>query len=178
VAIAATLMIYGATELVHGYGFVAVFVAGLTIGNREKPHKYHRDLHDFTEQIERIFLVIILLLFGGSLARGLLAELTVPAILVGLAFIFILRPALAYLTLARQNITFREKAAISFFGIRGIGSLYYLSFASSQAGFAEEKKLWALAGFIVLVSVVVHGILATPAMRYLDAHRAPEDLEI
>jgi NhaP-type Na+/H+ or K+/H+ antiporter len=178
VAIAATLMIYGMTELVHGYGFVAVFVAGLAIGNHEKPHKYHRELHDFTDQIERIFLVIILLLFGGSLARGLLTELTGTSILVGLAFVLIIRPVIAYLTIARQNVTLREKLAISFFGIRGIGSLYYLSFAFSQAVFPEEKKLWALAGFIVLVSVVLHGMLATPVMRYLDSHRVPEDLEI
>ena len=178
VAIAATLMIYGLTELIHGYGFVAVFVAGLTIGNQEKPHRYHRELHDFTEQIERIFLVIILLLFGGSLARGLLAELTGASIVLGLGFVFIIRPVIAFLTLVGQRVTLREKVAISFFGIRGIGSLYYLSFAFSQAGFTEEKKLWALAGFIVLVSVVVHGMLATPVMRYLDLRRAPEDLEI
>lgn len=178
VAIAATLMVYGATELAHGYGFVAVFVAGLTVGNHEKPHRYHRELHDFTEQVERIFLVIILLLFGGSLARGLLAELTGMGVLIGLAFVFIIRPVLAFLTIARENVTFREKLAISFFGIRGIGSLYYLSFASTQAFFPAERTLWALAGFIVLVSVVVHGMLATPVMRYLDLHRAPEDLEI
>jgi NhaP-type Na+/H+ or K+/H+ antiporter len=178
VAIAATLMVYGATELIHGYGFVAVFVAGLTIGNHEKPHKYHRELHDFTEQIERIFLVIILLLFGGSLARGLLVELTGTGVVVGLAFVFVIRPVLSYLTIARQNVTVREKLAISFFGIRGIGSLYYLSFASTQAYFPDERMVWALAGFIVLVSVVVHGVLATPAMRYLDLHRKPGDLEI
>jgi sodium/hydrogen antiporter len=178
VAIAATLLVYGVTELVHGYGFMAVFVAGLTVGNHEKPHHYHRELHDFTEQIERIFLVIILLLFGGSLARGLLAGLTGLDILVGLAFVFIIRPGLAYLTIIRENVTVREKLAISFFGIRGIGSLYYLSFASTQAFFPAEGKLWALAGFIVLVSVVVHGIFASPVMRYLDLRRKPGDLEI
>jgi NhaP-type Na+/H+ or K+/H+ antiporter len=171
-------MVYGITELIHGYGFLAVFLAGLTVGNHEKPHKYHRELHDFTEQIERIFLVIILLLFGGSLARGLLSPLTGMGALVGLAFVFIIRPVTAYITIARQNITTREKLAISFFGIRGIGSLYYLSFASTKAGFAGEETLWALAGFIVLVSVVVHGMLATPAMRYLDLRRKPADLEV
>jgi NhaP-type Na+/H+ or K+/H+ antiporter len=178
VAVAATLLVYGATELMHGYGFMAVFVAGLTIGNHERPHRYHRELHDFTEQIERIFLVIILLLFGGSLARGLLAGLTWEQVLVGLTFIFIIRPGLAYFTIARQNVTLREKVAISFFGIRGIGSLYYLSFASTQAFFPDEQALWSLAGFIILVSVVIHGIFASPVMRYLDLRRQPDDLEI
>lgn len=178
VAIAATLMVYGLTELVHGYGFIAVFVAGLTIGQQERPHRYHRELHDFIEQIERIFLVIVLLLFGGSLARGLLAELTGTGVLIGLAFVFLVRPLMAYITLVKAKLTFREKVAISFFGIRGIGSLYYLSFAVTQASFPEERMLWSLAGFIVLVSIVVHGILATPVMRYLDSKRSAEDLEV
>ena len=178
VAIATTLLVYGLTEMVHGYGFIAVFVAALTIGSHEKPHRYHRELHDFTEQIERIFLVILLLLLGGSLATGLLRPLTTEGILIGLAFIFIIRPAMAFLTLLRQKITVREKIAISFFGIRGIGSFYYLAFALTEAVFAEEKELWAIAGFIVLISVLVHGILASPVMRYLDLRRHPSDLEI
>lgn len=178
VAIAATLMVYGLTEIIHGYGFIAVFVAGLTIGSHEKPHKYHRELHDFTEQIERIFLVVLLLLFGGSLAQGLLRSLTSEGILIGLAFIFIIRPAASYLTLIGQKITQREKIAISFFGIRGIGSFYYLAFGLTHAHFAEAETLWAIAGFIVLVSVIVHGMLASPVMHYLDLRRNPADLEV
>jgi NhaP-type Na+/H+ or K+/H+ antiporter len=178
VAISATLLVYGLTEMVHGYGFIAVFVAGLTIGSQEKPHKYHRELHDFTEQIERIFLVVLLLLFGGSLANGLLDALTYKSIMVGLVFIFIIRPLASYLTLARQKITLREKIAISFFGIRGIGSFYYLAFALTEATFLEGESLWATCGFVVLISVVVHGMLAAPVMRYLDLRRHPLDLEV
>lgn len=178
VAIAATLLVYGLTEIVHGYGFIAVFVAALTIGSQEKPHRYHRELHDFTEQIERIFLVIILIMFGGSLATGLLNALTIEGALLALAFIFIIRPFTAFLTLLRQKITLREKLAISFFGIRGVGSFYYLAFALTQAPFAEEKELWSIAGFIVLLSVVIHGVAASPVMRYLDLRRQPSDLEI
>jgi NhaP-type Na+/H+ or K+/H+ antiporter len=178
VAVAATLMVYGLTEIIHGYGFIAVFVAGLTIGSHEKPHKYHRELHDFTEQIERIFLVVLLLMFGGSLAQGLLRSLTTEGILIGLAFIFIIRPAASYLTLIGQKITQREKIAISFFGIRGIGSFYYLAFGLTHAHFAEAEELWAISGFVVLVSVIVHGVLASPVMRYLDLRRSPVDLEV
>jgi len=178
VAISATLLVYGLTELVHGYGFIAVFVTGLTIGSHEKPHKYHRELHDFTEQIERIFLVVLLLLLGGSLATGLLSTLTTKGVLIGLAFIFIIRPVMAFIPLIREKITFREKIAISFFGIRGIGSFYYLAFALTEATFAEEKELWSIAGFMVLLSIVVHGIAASPVMSYLDLKRHPSDLEI
>jgi NhaP-type Na+/H+ or K+/H+ antiporter len=68
--------------------------------------------------------------------------------------------------------------AISFFGIRGIGSFFYLAFALSEAPFPHARELWAVVGFVVLVSVVVHGVLASPVMRYLDIRRTHKDLEI
>jgi sodium/hydrogen antiporter len=178
VAVSATMLVYGLTEIMHGYGFIAVFVAGLTLSRHERPHHFHRELHDFTDQMERLFLVIILLLLGGSIATGLLDALTLPGIAIGLAFVFIIRPLGALLTLAGQNISLREKVAISFFGIRGIGSFYYLAFALTKAVFPEERMLWSIAGFIVLISVFVHGILASPVMRYLDLRRSHSDLEI
>lgn len=178
VAIAATLLVYGLTETIHGYGFIAVFVAGLTLSSQEKNHRYHRELHDFTDQIERLILVVLLLLFGGSLSEGLLQSLTLRGILVGSAFVLIIRPLAAYLTLWSQDITTREKMAISFFGIRGIGSFFYLSFALSQTAFPQSRELWAITGFVVLLSVVIHGMLASPVMRYLDLRRTHKDLEI
>ncbi|GEO07467.1 cation transporter [Adhaeribacter aerolatus] len=178
VAISATLLVYGLTEMLHGYGFIAVFVAGLTMSRHERPHHFHQELHDFTDQIERLFLVIILILLGGSIATGLLDAITLPGILIGLAFVFFIRPLGAVLTLVGQNISFREKLAISFFGIRGIGSFYYLSFALTKAVFPEEKMLWSIAGFIVLISVFVHGVMAAPVMRYLDLRRSHSDLQI
>jgi NhaP-type Na+/H+ or K+/H+ antiporter len=84
----------------------------------------------------------------------------------------------AYLSLWHQNVTPREKLAISFFGIRGIGSFFYLAFALSKAEFAEARELWAIVGFVVLVSVVIHGVLASPVMRYLDLRRSDKDLEV
>jgi len=178
VAIAATLLVYGLTEIVHGYGFIAVFITGLTLGHQERSHDLHRELHDFTDQIERLFLVIVLILLGGSIATGLLDTLTIPGAAIALVFVLVVRPLFAFLTLYRQKITFREKIAISFFGIRGIGSFYYLSFAITKATFPDEQQLWSIAGFIVLVSVIVHGIMAAPVMRYLDKKRTPSDLTI
>lgn len=178
VAVSATLLVYGLTEILHGYGFIAVFVAGLTLSRQERPHHIHRELHDFTDQIERLILVVLLLLLGGSIANGLLNDLTWPAITIAVVFVLVLRPLFALLTMVGQNITLREKLAISFFGIRGIGSFYYLSFALTKAFFPEEELLWSIAGLIVLISVLVHGILAAPVMRYLDLRRTKSDLEI
>lgn len=58
------------------------------------------------------------------------------------------------------------------FGIRGIGSLFYVAYAAGQASFGiAERQLWAVVSFVVLVSVVLHGITATPVMNRLDTLR-------
>lgn len=176
VGVATTLLIYGLTELVRGYGFIAVFVTALTLRNYEFGHKYHRKLHDFTDQIERIMVAIVLLLFGGSLVRGgMLQHLTWELAGVGLAFVFIIRPLAGLLSLAGVRLQVREKLVISFFGIRGVGSFFYLAFALSQTDFAYKNQLWSLLSFIVMLSLLVHGITATQAMEKLDEKANSEE---
>jgi NhaP-type Na+/H+ or K+/H+ antiporter len=175
-AIALTLVVYGVTELVGGYGFMAVFFAGFVFARQERKHEIHKELHDFTDQIERILLVVVLILFGGSLVSGLLDHLTWEGALVGLGFVFVIRPLASMLVLIGRRIRVRERLAISFFGIRGVGSFFYLSFGLHQPGLSQKEELWAIAGFIVVLSIVVHGITAYPVMRYLDKHRTWSDL--
>lgn len=172
-ALALTLVSYGLTELAGGYGFLAVFVAAVTLRDMERSHEYHRVLHNFAEEAERLLMAVLLVLLGGAVVGGLLAPLTWTAALVGLAFLFVVRPAAGLLAMAGSAHPLPERGAISFFGIRGIGSLYYLAFALNHAPFtrAEAEALWALVGFVVLVSVVVHGLTATPAMARLDRGR-------
>ncbi|WP_227354123.1 cation:proton antiporter [Haladaptatus salinisoli] len=167
-ALAGTLLVYGATELVHGYGFIAVFVAALAIRHYERTDEYNLALHDFAEVVERMTMAALLALFGGAIATGLLDHLTLPAVAVGLGFIFVLRPLAGMVGLAGSAISMSERAVISFFGIRGVGSFYYLAHALNVISLARSRLLWALVGFIVLVSVVVHGTTAFPAMRALD----------
>lgn len=57
-----------------------------------------------------------------------------------------------------------QRAAISFFGIRGVGSFFYLAYATARVDFAQVEQVWALTGLVVLLSVVVHGMSAAPAM--------------
>lgn len=57
---------------------------------------------------------------------------------------------------------------IALFGIRGVGSFYYLAYATTKADFPQAELLWATVGLVVIVSVVVHGVAATPVMQLLD----------
>ncbi|MCB2408363.1 cation:proton antiporter [Hymenobacter lucidus] len=169
VALAVTLITYGITELLHGYGFLAVFIAAITLRSHERRHEYHKHMHAFTDQLERLFIVVILILFGGAIMRGLLAPLTWAGALLGLLLLLVIRPIGGMLTLARSpRVTLAERGVISFFGIRGIGSIFYLAFALEKADFPHARQLWAIVGFTMLVSISLHGILATPIMNWLD----------
>lgn len=168
VGIAATLLVYGLTELVKGYGFIAVFVTAITLRNFELNHKFHRRLHDFTEQTEKILLAIVLLLFGGSLVHGALNFLTMDMVWVGLGFVLIIRPLTGLIGLIGEKLHIKEKLVISFFGIRGMGSLFYLSFALQQITFKYTSALWSTVSFIILLSVIIHGLTATSVLESLD----------
>ncbi|WP_341483449.1 cation:proton antiporter [Micromonospora cathayae] len=167
-ALAATFLAYGLVELVSGYGFLAVFVAARAIRAAERNHEFHAVLHDFAEQVERLLTVLLLLLFGGAVVGGLLSALTWPAALVGLALIFVIRPLFGWLSLRGAPGRPAEHWVIASFGIRGVGSFYYLAYATTKADFAQADLLWATVGLVVIVSVVVHGIAATPVMQLLD----------
>jgi sodium/hydrogen antiporter len=177
-ALAATMLAYGVAEVAHGYGFLAVFVAARTIRAAESSHEYHQVLHNFAEQTERLLTVLLLLLFGGAVVSGLLAPLTWPAALVGLVLIFVVRPLSGFLSLRGAPGRRSEHWVIAAFGIRGIGSFYYLSYALTLADFPRADVVWATIGFVVLVSVVLHGVAATPVMRRLDraSERTGRDL--
>ncbi|MGW1449121.1 cation:proton antiporter domain-containing protein [Micromonospora sp. NPDC002411] len=167
-ALAATFLAYGLVEVVGGYGFLAVFVAARAIRAAERTHEFHSVLHDFAEQVERLLTLVLLLLLGGAIVGGLLIPLTWSAAAVGLALVFLIRPLFGWLSLRGAPGRPAEHWVISSFGIRGVGSFYYLAYATTKADFPQAELLWATVGLVVLVSVVVHGITATPVMQLLD----------
>ncbi len=172
VALAATFLAYGVTETFEGYGFIAVFVCAVTIRAAERDHGYHRVLHSYVEQLERLLSVVILVLLGGAIARGLLDTIGWTDVLLALAFLIIVRPLAGFLGLLGGETGIREKVALAFFGVRGIGSLYYLGYGLSNGEFdAEANEVWGFVGLVVALSVVLHGVTATPVMMALDRVR-------
>jgi NhaP-type Na+/H+ or K+/H+ antiporter len=172
VALAATFLAYGFTELVEGYGFVAVFVCACTIRAAEHTHGYHKVLHSYVEQLERLMTVVILVLFGGAIARGLLTGLGWPEFAAALLFLLLIRPLAGWLGLLGGKTGPRERVVLSFFGVRGIGSLYYLSYALAKGEFsAEADRLWAIVGLVICLSVFIHGAAAGPVINALDRRR-------
>ena len=169
VALGVTLLTYGVAELLYGYGFLAVFIASLRVRDMERNHDYHEKMHDFIEQLERLLMMVLLVILGGAVvAGGLLRALTIEGVLFALIAIFIVRPLCGWLSLIGSNAAPDEKAVISFFGIRGIGSAYYLAYGLNHGKFENPDLLWSVMGLTVLLSVTLHGVTVTPVMRWLD----------
>ena len=171
IAIAATFISYGLTEMIQCYGFLAVFVTALTLRHSQREHDFHRDMHNITEQIERLTMMVLLLLFGGALVSGLLTPLTWADIVAVVVILIIVRPVTGLIGLVGLKAPWTEKLTISFFGIRGVGSFYYLAYGLNHIEVEGGERLWAIVGLVVLLSIVMHGLTVTPIMRSLDRLR-------
>ncbi|MEU3065125.1 cation:proton antiporter [Streptomyces subrutilus] len=172
-ALAATFTAYGLTELLHGYGFLAVFATACTIRAAERAHGYQRVMHAFMDQVERLLTAVVLFLVGGYIAGGGLAALTWRGALLALTLFLVIRPLTGWAVQAAGAADRQERAVIALFGIRGIGSFFYLAYALGEGDFGvPARELWAVVTFTVLLSVVVHGVCATPVTRRLDRWHA------
>lgn len=190
---------YGVAQLLHGYGFLAVFAAGyalryieirsaehasrpaelpaLTPGDedagaelaaaepRQAAHFLTVALVDFNDQLEHILEAAVVVLLGALLARHFWTFEVLW--LVPLMFV-VVRPLAVVLGLAGCGLHRVQTALIGWFGIRGIGSIYYLAYAIGH-GLPEElaARLAGLVLPLVAMSIVVHGVTVMPLMdRY------------
>ena len=170
VALAGVLLCYGTTELVEGYGFIAVAVMGLVLRRVEARHAFHRRLHDFTESVEHALTAILLVALGAVLPT-LLGGLTAAGAIIALALILVVRPVGGWLSLAGSRLRGRDRWVVAAYGVRGVGSIYYLAYAAGQIEFWDEARLWALVGFAILLSTLLHGFTAGIVMEGLSRER-------
>ncbi|UGT61708.1 cation:proton antiporter [Nocardia asteroides] len=174
VALAAVLAVYGLTELIGGYGFIAVFACAVAMRRIERDNDYHEEMHSLVEQLEHVLTLVVLLLLGAALTSGLLAALDWRGALLGVLLVFVVRPAAAWLSLRRcPELNPRERRVTAFFGVRGIGSVYYVAYALAQTDFgAAGETIWAVTAFTIVLSVLVHGASAGWVMSRLDGERS------
>lgn len=184
---------YGTALLCGTYGFLAVFAAGLALRRIERRHMPEEDeqnqsvfaqgqseeevvtdpvkapaamaeavLH-FNEQLERLGELTIVVIIGAMLSWDI-----VPAEalwFVPLLFLLI-RPISVMVGLAGAELAVRERRFAAWFGIRGIGSLYYLMYAIVHgAGESDARLLIGLTLATITASAVLHGISVTPLMK-------------
>lgn len=189
---------YGTAIFAHTYGFLAVFAAGLALRQVErrssggKPpnevssnvpekaeevatHPQKASAHllqsvtSFNEQIERVLEVVLVLLVGIMLGPQFLGATNWWFITV---LLLVIRPVAVGLGLLGCRAVRGQRPLIAWFGIRGIGSLYYLAYAINH-GLPEElaRLLIPITLWTVVVSVIVHGVSVTPLMKRRESRR-------
>lgn len=159
VVLATTFISYGAAELVQGYGFLAVFAAarkGRAV-SQARDGEYARFVHRDADQIESVLLVMLLTWFGMFLTTGVMEGLTGREVLLAALILLILRPVAGLLSLLGLNCDEMSRLKVAFFGIRGMGTVFYLAYAQNHADFAEIDTLWRIAAVTITGSILIHG---------------------
>ena len=164
--LASVLMLYGATTIAHGSGFLAVFVAGILLGDERAPFKkeverFHSALASLGEIVA--FIVLGLTVNLSDLTR---TNVWVPGLVLGLALAFVIRPLLVWLCLVPARLRRNEQAFVLFAGLKGavpilLGSLLL------AANVPGSRRLYGIVVVVVAFSVVVQGSLVPTVARAL-----------
>jgi NhaP-type Na+/H+ or K+/H+ antiporter len=183
---------YGIALTAHTYGFLAVFVAGLAMRSVEYVDSGQRELVppadgakrdtsaymaravlDFTLDIERLAELTVMLLIGALLSASTFNAFTLA---IAATLILVVRPLAVRLTLIGSPLTRTQRRLAAWFGIRGVGSAYYLAYVLSHGAAGEETARVADAVLATIVaSVLLHGASATPVMRLYRRARGRGD---
>jgi sodium/hydrogen antiporter len=156
IALAAVLLCYGLVALAEANGFIGAFVAGLVYRRIEAQNEFHRRLHTFSDAIESAVTAILLVMLGSTLP-ALWPVLDWRHTLIGFGLLLVIRPLTGYVSLIGTDLTRHERWAVAFFGVRGVGTIYYIAYASGMIEFVNEEPLWALTAYTIFASTVVHG---------------------
>lgn len=201
IALGLIALTYGAALLCHTYGFLAVFAAGLALrridesspttpvahiepqdtdsglspdeqaaAGAEAPTNMMNAVQRFNSQLESFVEVAIVLAVGVLLAT---VKFETDVLWFVPVLFLLVRPLAVYGGLVGTQVSGSQRNLMSWFGIRGIGSLYYLLYAINhniQPALAERLLSITLA--VVVASIVVHGISVTPLMQHYEKRKA------
>jgi len=167
IAAAAVLVIYGVTEAVGAYGFLAAFAGGLAFRRRERGHEYHGRVHQGANVVERLSELALILVLGSTVTVAGLGEPGLAGWLLVAVLLLAIRPLAVVVSFAGSRLSVTERAYIGWFGIRGIGSFYYAAIAIGAGVLttAEAETLYWTVIVCTGISIIVHGISASPFSR-------------
>jgi sodium/hydrogen antiporter len=168
-ALGAVLLCYGIVELAEGYGFVGAFTAGVVCRRVRQDHHFHRRLHAFSEAVEHALTAILLVMLG-SILPGLWPALDWRYSVIGFGLLLVIRPLVGWIALLGSGLPSRDRWIIGFFGVRGIGSIYYVGYATGHMEFVNEDQLWAVVAYTIFASSLLHGATSFLVDRYASRH--------
>ena len=179
VALGIILLTYSLTELVNGYGFLAVFVAGLVVQRSYFSQQDKRMAQlEFTEQVEKLLEVTAIVVLGTVLLVEPMVKYAGQSLLIAGLLFLVIRPLGVWLAMLGGDLPKATSSLMGWFGIKGLGSIYYLAYSLGEGvkGDTAEQIAW-ITYTVVILSVIAHGISASPLMAwYEDAKRSQKSV--
>ena len=171
--ISLALLAFSAAELIGGNGFIAAFFAGASLGAAAPD--VARRLHDFTETEGQLFILLVFLVFGATMAWPALAAADADAdadaamILYAIVSLTIVRMAAIAISLIGSKLRPQTVVFLGWFGPRGLASIIFAIFVIEQHSLPEADYLLDVVSITVLMSVVAHGVTAQPGVAWYSS---------
>lgn len=163
VFLATAFLSFIGAELVGGNGFIAAFVAGAVFGNA-----YRHDIHfirEFMEGVGQLLTMVAFLVFGALMLPDGLAHMNLTTVLLAIGFLTVVRMLPIWISLIGTDLAPKEKLFLGWFGPRGLASILFTLIMMDEFDFPNEEKLLACVSLTVGLSVLLHGISATPLAK-------------
>lgn len=164
--LASALVLFGVASLAHGSGFLAVFVAGIVVGDVRVPYKWEiKQFHGAIASLGEIaaFVVLGLTVSMREISRS---EVWIPGLILGIFLVLVIRPTLVGLCLIPARLKANERKFVVFAGLKGAVPILLGSFLSS-AHVAGAPRLYGIVVVVVVFSVAVNGSLVPAVARLL-----------
>src|SRR5215472_15917329 len=174
------LVIFAAAQMVHASGFLAVYLAGIIVGNR--PTRAHNSVVTFLDAATWLAQIVMFVLLGLLVSPHRLASSIGPAIVVAIALMLVARPVAVFLCLAPFRFNWREKFFIAWTGLRGAVAIFLASIPM-LVGLSKAYLYFDVAFVVVIISLLLQGWTLGPAARRLHvalprADRGPRRVEL
>jgi cell volume regulation protein A len=164
--LACVLLLFGIATLAHGSGFLAVFVAGIVLGDERAPFK--REIEAFHSALASLAEIVAFVVLGLTINLSVIAQADVwiPGLILGAALAFAIRPVLVGLCLIPARLKSNERNFVLFAGLKGAVPILLGSFLLA-AHVPGAERLYGIVAVVVVFSVAVQGSLTPAAARLL-----------
>ncbi|TAK48640.1 MAG: potassium/proton antiporter [Xanthobacteraceae bacterium] len=174
------LVVFGLAQVFHASGFLAVYLAGIVIGNR--PTRAHNTVVVFLDAATWLAQIVMFVLLGLLVWPARLADSLWPSLAVAAVLMLIARPVAVFLCLSPFRFPLREKLFISWVGLRGAVGIFLASIPL-LVGLPNAHLYFDIAFVVVIVSLLVQGWTLAPSARRLHvalprADRPPQRVEL
>ena len=153
-SVATAALTFGLADIIHGSGFLAVYLVGLAVGST--PSRYRSQLVAFHEGLAFLAQVAMFIVLGLLVFPSDLPPVALPGLALALLLVVVIRPAAVWISTAFSNFTARERALLGWAGLRGAVPIVLATFVlSAQVG--ERETIFNAVFFVVVVSTLVQG---------------------